>query len=146
MTTKHHQNKSNADSTANMGAQTKAKDSGVPAHTPNTAPVITSFGVLIAHVMWFFVGPLALLLTLYSIAQAGTGWATVLDAVFFVLVGLTAWCRWFDQRSGQATNCYGEPATWADCRRYMLWLPVVAGVAWIIANVIGNHFMAMWGG
>jgi hypothetical protein len=146
MTTKHRQNKLDAGSTVNTAAQMRAKDSDVPAQTPNTAPVITSLGVMIAHVAWFFIGPLALLLTLYSIVNAGTGWATVLDAVFFVLVGLTVWCRWFDQRSGQATNCYGEPATWVDCRRYMLWLPVVAGIAWIIANVIGNHFMTIWSG
>jgi hypothetical protein len=146
MTTKHRQNKSNADSAANMAAQTKVKDSDVPAHTPDAAPVITSFGVLIAHVTWYFVGPLALLMTLFNIVNAGTGWATVLDAVFFVLVGLTVWCRWFDQRSGQATNSYGEPSTWEDCRRYMLWLPVVAGVAWIVANLIGNHFTTIWSG
>ena len=141
MTTKHRQNKSNADSAANTAAQTRVKDSDVPAHTPNAAPVITSFGVMFAHVAWFFVGPLALLLTLFSIVNAGTGWATVLDAVFFVLVGLIVWCRWFDQRSGQATTCYGEASTWADCRRYMLWMPVVAGVAWIVANVIGITFL-----
>jgi hypothetical protein len=95
---------------------------------------------MIAHLTWFFVGPLALLLMLFSIARAETGWVTILDAVFFALVGLTVWCRWYDQRSGQATTSYGEPATEADCRRYMLRMPVVAGVAWIAANVIGNHF------
>ena len=146
MTTKRHQNKLNADSAVNMAAQIRVKDSDVPVQTPNAVPVTTSFGALFAHVTWFFVGPMALFLALLCIVRAGTGWATVLDAVFFVFVCLTVWCRWFDQRSGQATNCYGEPATWADCRRYMLWLPVVAGVAWIVANVIGNHFMTMWGG
>jgi len=148
MTTKHrhNHNKSSVDSTGNTAAQTRPQYVEVPAHAPNTPPPITSFGVMLAHITWFFVGPLVLLLTLFSIVNAGTGWATALDVVFFVLVGLTVWCRWFDQRSGQATNCYGEPATWANCRRYMLWMPVVAGIAWIIANVIGNHFMTMWGG
>lgn len=142
MTTKRHQNKSVADFSATKEVQTTPKDTEVarPAHTPNAAPVITSFRVLFAHVTWFFAGPLALLLTFFSIVNAGTGWATVLDAVFFVLVGLSVWCRWFDQRSGQSTTCDGEPSTIADCRRYMLWMPVVAGVAWIVANVIGNHF------
>jgi hypothetical protein len=147
MATKHrqNQNKPKADSAANAAVQARPKETEVP-HAPNNAPAITSFAVMIAHITWFFIGPMVLLLTLFSIVNAGTGWATVLDIVFFVLVGLTVWCRWFDQRSGQATNSYGEPATWADCRRYMLWLPVVAGVAWVVANVIGNHFMTMWGG
>jgi hypothetical protein len=143
--TRHqHQNKPNTNPAANTAVQV-SKDTDV-AHTPNAAPAITSLGVLFAHVTWFFVGPMALFLTLLCIVNVGTGWATVLDAMFFVLVGLTVWCRWFDQRSGQATNSYGESSTWADCRRYILWVPVVAGVAWIVANVIGNHFMTMWGG
>jgi hypothetical protein len=140
MTTKYHQNKSKAESAANTAVQTKPKGTEAAAPTPTSAPVITGFGVLFAHVTWFFAGPLALLLTLFSIVNAGSGWATALDAVFFVVVGLMVWCRWFDQRSGQSTTGTGEPSTWADCRRYMLWMPVVAGVAWIIANVIGNHF------
>jgi hypothetical protein len=140
MTTKYHQNKSKAEPTANTAVQTKPKRTEAAAPTPTSAPVITSFGVLFAHVTWFFAGPLALLLTLFSIVNAGTGWATALDAVFFVVVGLMVWCRWFDQRSGQSTTGYGEPSTWTNCRRYMLWMPVVAGLGWTIANVIGNHF------
>ena len=67
MTTQRHQNRSNADSAANTAAQTRLKGTEVPAHTPNAAPVIMSFGVLFAHVTWFFVGPLALFLTLLCI-------------------------------------------------------------------------------
>jgi hypothetical protein len=143
--TRHqHQSKPNANPAPNTAAQISKDIEG--AHTQNGAPVVTSFGVLFAHVTWFFVGPMALFLTLLCIVNVGTGWATVLDAVFFVLVGLTVWSRWFDQRSGQATNCYGEPATWADCRRYMIRVPVIAGAAWIVANVIGNHFLTIGGG
>lgn len=147
MVTKNRQNRNklNVDSAANAAVETRLKDTDVP-HASNNAPAITSFAVMIAHITWLFIGPLVLVLTLFSIVKAGSGWGTVLDAVFFVLVGLTVWCRWFDQQSGQATNCYGEPATWANCRRYMLWLPVVAGVAWITANVMGNRLMTMWGG
>ncbi len=140
MTAKHHHNKRNTDSVVDTASRAGVKDIEVSAHSPKATPVITSFGVLFAHITWFFLGPLALFLTLFCIAKVGTGWATVLDATFFVLVGLVVWCRWYDQRSGQATNCYGEPATWADCRRYMIVLPAVAIAAWIIANVIGNHF------
>jgi hypothetical protein len=143
VTTKSHQNKYKTDSAVNTTAQTRAKDTEVAAPTPKTAPVITGFGVLFAHVTWFIAGPLVLLLTLFSIVNVGTGWATVLDAMFFVIVGLMLWCRWFDQRSGQSTTGYGEPSTWADFRRYVMWMPVVAGVAWIVANVIGNHFIAL---
>lgn len=146
MTTKHHPNRSNAHFAGNPVAPTRSNDTEVAVHRPNAAPVVTSFGVLISHVTWFVAGPLALLLTLLGIVNAGTGWATVLDALFFAIVGLMVWCRWRDQRSGQGTTSDGKPSIWADFRRYVLWMPVVAVAAWIVANVIGNHFLTMWSG
>jgi hypothetical protein len=146
MTTKYHHNKSGIASPANTAEQTQPKNADTAAPTPKAAPVITSFGVLFAHITWFFVGPLALLLILFSIVNAGTGWATVLDVMFFVIVGLMVGCRWYDQRSGQSTLSHGEPSTWADCWKYMLWMPLVAVAAWIVANLIGNHFVTMWSG
>jgi hypothetical protein len=136
MTTKRHHHRSNVDSTANTATQISPKDVKVATNTP----VATSLKVLFAHVTWFFIGPMALFLTLLCIVRSGTGWTTGLDIEFFVFVGLSVWCRWYDQRSGQATNYDGEASTWADCRRYMCWMPVAAGVAWIVANVVGNHF------
>jgi hypothetical protein len=146
MNTKRHLNRPSADFSAHTEVQPRLKDTGVAAPTPNAAPDITSFRVLFAHITWFFIGPLALFLTLLCIVNAGTGWVTILDAVFFVLVGLIVWCRWFDQRSGQGTTSSGEPSTWADFQRYVLLMPVVAGAAWIVANVIGNHLLSMGGG
>ena len=103
--------------------------------------LVTSFGVLFAHVAWFFLGPLVLLMILFGIVNIGSGWATLLDAAFFLLVGIIICCRWIDQRSGQGTTGSGEPSNWDDFRRYALLAPVVAGVAWIAANVFGNHLL-----
>jgi hypothetical protein len=140
MTTKRRHNNPNAGSVADTAVCPSLKAREVPSLTPIAAPVITSLGVLFAHVTWSFAGPLAMFLALLFIVKAGTGWASVVDAAFFVLVGLTVWSRWYDQRSGQATTSYGEHSTWADCRRYMLWMPLTASAAWIVANVIGNRF------
>jgi hypothetical protein len=101
--------------------------------------VITTFGGLFLRAMWFFAGPAALLLTLYGIAHAGSGWATVLDAVFFVVVGLMVWCRWIEQQSGRGTTVYGGASTWADFRRYVKTFLPLAVLAWLAANLLGNH-------
>ena len=101
---------------------------------------------MLAHVTWFFLGPAALLLILFRLGHAETGWVAGLNAAYFAVVALTACCRWFDQRSGQATTSDGEASTWADCRRYVVGLSVVAVVAWVAANLIGNHFGDLWGG
>jgi hypothetical protein len=103
----------------------------------------TSLGIVGVHLLWLFIGPFALLLFLMNIARTGSGWLTGLDLGLLIVVILMLCARWIDQRSGQATTVYGEPSTWADFRRYALTLPVLAGVAWIVANVIGNHILTM---
>ncbi len=121
-------------------------------HVPGPAPpeigppssaegdrTITTVWVLAARVLWFAIGPIALFLITVRILGSDSGWFTVLDASFWALVVLMVWCRWCDQRSGMATTSFGEPATWADYHRYALLLPLVALVAWIAANALGNH-------
>jgi hypothetical protein len=146
MTVKTRHNQSPNTSAISAAERTKPKVAEVPAGGPGDEHAVTSVRVLFVHLIWLFIGPLALLLTLYGIAGTGNGWATTQDAVFFVLIGLMVWCRWLDQRSGQGTTINGEPSTWADFRRYALLTPAVAGAAWIVANVIGNHVLTMWGG
>ena len=102
---------------------------------------ITSLSVFAAHLTWFFIGPLALLLLLLRIVEAGTGWATVLDFVYFAMLAVIEGARWVDQRSGQSTTSTGEPSTWEDFRRWAVVFPLVALAAWIGANLIGNHIL-----
>jgi len=106
----------------------------------NDQVVTTSLGILWVHLLWFIIGPFVLVLLLMSIVETGSGWLTGLDLGLLIVVVLMLCARWIDQRSGQATTASGGPSTWADFQRYALALPVLAGAAWIIANVIGNHF------
>ncbi len=108
--------------------------------------VTTSLGVVGVHLLWLFVGPIAMGGLLLNIAQSGTGWLTGLDLGLLAVVVVMLCARWLDQRSGQATTVYGEASTWADVRRYALLMPIVAVGAWIVANVIGNHLLTVWGG
>ena len=123
----------------NTAVEKKTDGEETPVQKRDPEQLVTRFGVLFAHVVWFFLGPLTLLMILFGIVNVGSGWATVLDAVFFLLVVLIIGCRWIDQRSGQGTTDSGEPSTWDDFRRYALFAPIIAGVAWITANVLGNY-------
>jgi hypothetical protein len=101
---------------------------------------ITNVFVLGAHLTWFILGPMALLVILYGIGQSGSGWATALDALYFAFAFGVLFARWIDQKSGQGLNAEGKPSTWADFRRYVYTFVPLAVVLWIAANVIGNHF------
>jgi hypothetical protein len=102
-------------------------------------PVVTHITPLVARMFWFFVGPMVAILTLLGILFQGSGWLTVLDAVYLTAVVLMVGSRWVEQRSGEAATATGEPSTWAHFRRYATVLVPVALCAWLAANVVGNH-------
>jgi hypothetical protein len=106
----------------------------------NQRPPVTSFGVLAAHVFWFFIGPFVLAIITVHIIQAGTGWATIQDAVFFLFVALMVLARWIDQKSGQGTTIEGAPSSWQEFRRYVFSLVSLSFAVWVAANVLGNYF------
>ncbi len=102
---------------------------------------ITSFTVLGARLTWVALGPLAFAALAAGIVYRGQGWFTGLDALFGVVVGLMILGRWVEQRSGVATTVTGEPATVAQCKRYVALLLLVAAATWIVANLLGNHVL-----
>lgn len=110
---------------------------------PGDGPAVTRFAVLAGRVMWFFFGPLVLVLAAVGILTSGSGWTTALDAVYLTVVALMVWGRWVEQRSGQAMTATGEPATWKDFRRYVEVLVPLAAAVWIAANLLGNHVLNM---
>ena len=111
-----------------------------PGPVTSRGPTVSSVPILVAHCTWYLLGPLFLFLILLAIVRAGTGWATALDFVFFIGVAVAVFCRWVEQRSGQAVTMSGEPSTWEDFRRYAIRFPLLAVALWIVANVLGNHW------
>lgn len=99
----------------------------------------TSGTVFLARFFWLFLGPMALFVAAASILQSGAGWATAQDAIFLVITILIVLARWYDLRSGQGRDVYGNPATPADFRKYLTWaLPTAIGI-WVVANLLGNY-------
>ena len=110
--------------------------------TPEYVRPLTSITALLGRLMWFFIGPAALIFITYGIVKGGTGWLTALDAAFFVVVALMIGGRWREQRSGSAITADGRPATWQHFRRYVLAVLPAAVAIWVAANVLGNHLLA----
>jgi len=98
--------------------------------------VVTKFSVLGARVVWFFIGPVALFLTLWIMLTSGRTAFSVHDVFFFSLVMLIMGCRWIEQRSGQASNMEGKPATWKEFRRYAIRFPIVAVILWLMTKLV----------
>ena len=91
-----------------------------------------------ARLVWVFLGPISLFLLTCHIFLRGTGWHTVADYAFFLILFAVVFARWFEFQGGNATTATGEPATPADVTRFA-WIMAIAGTClWILANALGN--------
>jgi hypothetical protein len=87
-------------------------------------------------------GPMLLLLLVIHILEAGTGWMTLADGLYFAVLVIMILGRWVELRSGQAQTATGEAATAAHFYRYAAGVLILGLAAWIVANFLGNHWMA----
>jgi hypothetical protein len=96
----------------------------------------------LTRVFWALVGPMLLPLALWRIASLGHGWLTRWDMAFFGILVVMIVFRWLELRSGHGVTAYGEPATAAHFRRWLIILVPLALIAWVLANVFGNIVLA----
>jgi hypothetical protein len=99
-------------------------------------------GVAVARLFWFVFGPIALAILAYAIISSGTGWTTWQDAAFLAVIALMLLARWYELRSGEGQDEFGNPATLADLPRYARWLIPIAAAVWVATNVLGNHVLS----
>jgi hypothetical protein len=99
----------------------------------------TPFLGFLGRPLWMRLGPLALGGTALYIVTTGTGWLTLADLVYSVVLGVMIAGRWFEFRSGKPLTSAGEPATAEQHRRYGLSAGALGVGIWFIANFIGNH-------
>lgn len=98
--------------------------------------------VALARLTWFAFGPLALAILAYWIISAGSGWTTPLDIAFAGVAGLMLLARWYELRSGQGQDGFGEPADVSHFPKYAAWAIPLILAAWLAANVLGNHVLS----
>jgi hypothetical protein len=107
----------------------------------NTTP-ITSLTVVIGRLFWMMVGPLTLMVTIYFFVSSGTGWWTVADLLYFIILGGMILGKWLEFRGGNPQTSTGEPAGPTDLRRYVLMVVTIGPIVWVLANLVGNHLLA----
>jgi hypothetical protein len=76
-----------------------------------------------------------------AIINAGTGWLTGLDLAFLAVLGGMLLARWLEFRGGDPQTATGEPATLAHLRRYTLVALLLGLAVWVVANLVGNHWL-----
>lgn len=102
----------------------------------------TPSSVLWGRFFWFFIGPAILLVLTMLIVNSGSGWLTVLDIAFFVVVGMMILGRWIEVHSGRGKTAYNdEPATPTHFRRYVAVMVPLALAIWTVANAVGNRML-----
>lgn len=97
---------------------------------------------ILGRLIWMLVGPMALTLMIFANVSEGGGWLTVFDVLFFLILGAMFLGRRLEFRGGSPQKATGEPATERDFRRYVLNTSIAASVAWVLANLLGNHWLS----
>ncbi len=96
---------------------------------------------LLSRLTWKMLGPFALALLTLSVVAKGANGFTGVDVGYFAVLGAMFLGRWLEFRSGHPQKATGESATAADTRRYLLVTGVLGLMIWVIANVLGSHWM-----
>jgi hypothetical protein len=107
-----------------------------------SAEPLTSPAALFGRIFWMIVGPIGLAVLALRILQERTGWFTVTDMAYFLVLGGMLLGRWVEFRSGGARTGMGEPATSDDLRRYLMGASLLGLGLWALANLVGNHWLS----
>ena len=106
-----------------------------------SSPAATPLDIVSGRLFWMMVGPLALVLTTYFIVTSGTGWTTMADFLFFIILGGMILGKWLEFRGGSPETQTGERTTAADFHRYILMVVAAGPAVWVVANILGNYVL-----
>jgi hypothetical protein len=97
-----------------------------------------SLAAALGRLTWMVLGPMALLLTAFTVASTGNGWLTPWDFGYFAVLTVMLLGRCLEFREGNPQTADGQPATMSHLRRYLLVAGAIGLVVWVAANLIGN--------
>jgi hypothetical protein len=101
----------------------------------------TKMRYLFTMSVWVFIGPLGMLVTLMKIVERGTGWTTGQDGLFFAFLAAALVARWVDYANGDPVAGGRHGAKPGAAMRYTVLVGSLGALAWVVANVIGNHLL-----
>lgn len=96
-------------------------------------------GSCLPRLIWFMIGPMALLMLALLIAEKRGGWTGPASLAFVGVLIVTILARWLDYRGGNAQTAEGTPATAFHTRRFVIGASLVGLVVWCLANLIGSR-------
>lgn len=101
-----------------------------------------TLGDVLARMFWMMLGPILLAVFTYLIIKTGNGWMTRMDVAYLGILAGILLARWLEFRGGNPRTAEGEPATPAHLRRYIIAVSLLGVAIWIVANLLGNHWLA----
>ena len=102
-----------------------------------TRDVLTSSNsAALARLFWMAVGPGILSVILVTIVNRASGWLTLSNLFFFVVLAAMIFARWWEFQGGNAKTGMGDPATPTDLRRYVLFMTFLSLSVWLAANLL----------
>lgn len=108
--------------------------------TPSSAKHDSMIGLL-TRMYWMGLGPIFLILLLMNVVMTGSGWLTTTDVLYLLGLGSLPLVRRIELRLGIAQTADGQSATDSDLRNYTAFAMLIGLVAWVAANVVGNHVL-----
>jgi hypothetical protein len=107
----------------------------------STSQQTTSPLALLGRIFWMMLGPMVLAILAFNIAKRGNGWFTGVDIAFLVILVGLLFARWLEFLGGSPQTSTGDPATPRHLRQYAVGALSLGLGVWVIANVLGNHWL-----
>lgn len=100
------------------------------------------FRLITERLYWFAIGPMFMILMLLGVINDEPERRIGYSVAYLIgLAGLPL-SRWLEMRSGNAVTAAGEPATWAQFRKYAI-LSLAVGLAALLAVHAGLAFFSV---
>ena len=104
--------------------------------------VTSSNSAAFARLFWMMVGPASLAVFTIFIMRRDVSWLSFPNIAFLVVLASMIFARWWEFRGHNPTTGWGEPATPADLRKYVLSTTVIGLCIWLGANLLRTYGIA----
>ena len=101
-----------------------------------TTEPVTSGLLVITRSYWMMLGPAFLFILAFQITRGDIGWFSIVDGVFFVMLGGILIARWYEFYKGQPLDSFGEPAKPGELRGFVVRTLLIGLGVWIVAKLV----------
>ncbi|MBI4403466.1 MAG: hypothetical protein HY537_04860 [Deltaproteobacteria bacterium] len=99
---------------------------------------ISRFSDLLLHLTWIALGPIGLVAVSMVIVSSNPPRLSALNGIYFLILAIMVFARWFGIHLGAGVTSTGAPANWTHFRRYTFVLVPAAVLLWLAVNYLGK--------